>query len=310
MKIFVAGHRGMVGSSIVKCLSSKGHELITENKSLLNLSNQDSVDTFLKNHSPDVVINAAAKVGGINANNTYPAEFIYNNLIINANLVHSSFINNIPRFINLGSSCIYPKEAPQPLVESSLMTGPLEKTNEAYALAKICGLELCRHYRKQYGVYYHSLMPTNLYGDNDNYNLQNSHVLPALIRKFHEAKQHKVNDIQMWGTGRARREFLHADDVASAVYFLLNKEDLPDIINIGTGTDITISDLAVKISKTVGFQGDTIYNTDMPDGTMVKRLDMSIMNSLGWKPQVSLKEGLQRTYQDFLSRLQNKTLRV
>lgn len=310
MKIFVAGHRGMVGSSIVKCLSSEGHDLITENKSLLNLSDQESVNSFLKNHSPDVVINAAAKVGGINANNTYPAEFIYNNLIINANLVHSSFVNGIPRFINLGSSCIYPKEAPQPLVESSLMTGPLEKTNEAYALAKICGLELCRHYRKQYGVYYHSLMPTNLYGDNDNYNLQNSHVLPALIRKFHEAKEHEVNSVQMWGTGRARREFLHADDVASAVSFLLDKKELPDIINIGTGTDITISDLASKISKTIGFKGDTIYNTDMPDGTMVKRLDMSIMNNLGWKPKVSLNEGLKRTYLDFLSRLHDKTLRM
>lgn len=300
----------MVGSSIVKCLSAQGYDLITQNKSTLNLADQDAVDCFLKKYSPDVVINAAAKVGGINANNIYPAEFIYDNLIINANLVHSSFVNGISRFINLGSSCIYPREASQPLVESSLMTGPLEKTNEAYALAKICGLELCRHYRKQYGVYYHSLMPTNLYGDNDNYNLKNSHVLPALIRKFHEAKNKNLTSVQMWGTGRARREFLHADDVASAVYFLLNKEDLPDIINIGTGTDITISDLAVKISKTVGFQGDTIYNTDMPDGTMVKRLDMSIMDSLGWKPQVSLEEGLQRTYQDFLSRLQNKTLRA
>ncbi|MDB4348324.1 GDP-L-fucose synthase [bacterium] len=309
MKIFVAGHRGMVGSSIVKCLSSEGHDLITKNKSLLNLSDQESVNSFLKNHSPDVVINAAAKVGGINANNTYPAEFIYNNLIINANLVHSSFINNIPRFINLGSSCIYPKEAPQPLIESSLMTGPLEKTNEAYALAKICGLELCRHYRKQYGVYYHSLMPTNLYGDNDNYNLQNSHVLPALIRKFHEAKNKNLTSVQMWGTGKARREFLHADDVANAVSFLLDKKELPDIINIGTGTDITISDLASKISKTIGFKGGTIYNTGMPDGTMVKRLDMSIMNNLGWKPKISLDEGLKKTYKDFLFRYKNNILR-
>lgn len=309
MKIFVAGHRGMVGSSIVKRLLSEGHDLITKNKSLLNLSQQDSVNNFLKNHSPDVVINAAAKVGGIHANNTYPAEFIYNNLIINANLIHSSFVNGIPRFINLGSSCIYPKEASQPLVESSLMTGPLEKTNEAYALAKICGLELCRHYRKQYGVYYHSLMPTNLYGDNDNYNLQNSHVLPALIRKFHEAKESRLSNVQMWGTGRARREFLHADDVASAVSFLLSKEGLPDVINIGTGTDITISDLASKIANTVGFDGGTIYNTSLPDGTLVKRLDMSIMNKLGWRPSIKLEDGLQRTYEDFLKRLSSKTLR-
>jgi GDP-L-fucose synthase len=310
LNVVIAGSNGMVGSSIYNYLLSSDKYFPVEcSRSVVDLTHYFDIDNFLKLTQPDIVINCAAKVGGINANNSYPADFIRENLEINLNLIKASYNNGVERFINLGSSCIYPRDSQQPLREEYLLTGPLEKTNDAYALAKIAGLEMCRHYRNQYGVYYHSIMPTNLYGKNDNYHLQDSHVLPALIRKCHEAKVLGMSAVQMWGTGKARREFLHADDVASAVLFLLGKENLPDVINIGTGSDLTIGDLAEKIKSVVGFKGNFLYNTDMPDGTPVKRLDMSIMNSLGWKPSISLSRGLKSTYKDFLLRLENKNLR-
>lgn len=310
LNVIVAGSNGMVGSAVYRILlSSDKYFPIELNRNLADLTKFYDVQNFLKLTSPDIIINCAAKVGGINANNTYPADFIRDNLKININLIDAAYKHGVKRFINLGSSCIYPRDASQPLKEEYLLTGPLEKTNDAYALAKIAGLEMCRHYRNQYGVYYHSLMPTNLYGNNDNYHLKDSHVLPALIRKIHEAKELGTSAVQMWGTGEARREFLHANDVADAILFLLDKKDLPDVINIGTGSDLKISELANLIKNIVGFNGDFLYNTDMPDGTPVKRLDMSIMNNLGWQPKIALKEGLKLAYKDFLSRLSNNRLR-
>ena len=311
INVIIAGSNGMVGSSLYKTLLNNDKYLPIElNRDSADLTQPHDVQNFFKLTSPDIVINCAAKVGGIHANRTYPADFIRDNLLVNLNLTEACYQNGVKRFINLGSSCIYPRDAQQPLREEYLLTGPLEKTNEAYALAKIAGLEMCRHYREQFGVFYHSLMPTNLYGDGDNYNLQNSHVLPALIRKFHEAKISKADTVEVWGTGKARREFLHADDLSDAILFLLNLGDVPDIINVGTGADITISELVSLVKETVQFEGDILYNTDMPDGTPVKRLDMTIMNGLNWKPKISLKQGLEKTYQDFLFRLSNNTLRV
>ena len=311
LNVVIAGSNGMVGSSLFKTLiNSEKYLPIELNRDVADLTQAYDVQNFFKLTSPDIVINCAAKVGGIHANRTYPADFIRDNLLINLNLTEACFKNKVSRFINLGSSCIYPRDAEQPLKEEYLLTGPLEKTNEAYALAKISGLEMCRHYRDQFGVNYHSLMPTNLYGDGDNYNLQNSHVLPALIRKFHEAKESNADSVEVWGTGKARREFLHADDLSDAILFLLDIDSIPDMINIGTGTDITISELVSLVKEAVQFKGDIVYNTDMPDGTPVKRLDMTIMNNLNWKPKISLREGLKRTYQDFLNRLNHKTLRM
>jgi GDP-L-fucose synthase len=310
LNVVIAGSNGMVGSAVYRTLLSSDKYFPVElNRHIADITQPFDVKNFLRLTSPDIIINCAAKVGGINANNTYPADFIRDNLKININLIDAAYEYGVERFINLGSSCIYPRDASQPLKENSLLSGPLEKTNDAYALAKIAGLEMCRHYRNQYGVYYHSLMPTNLYGDNDNYHLKDSHVLPALIRKIHEAKVSGMSAVQMWGTGEAKREFLHANDVADAIIFLLDQKDLPDIINIGTGSDLKISELANLIKNIIGFQGDFIYNTDMPDGTPVKRLDMSIMNSLGWKPKIDLKTGLKLAYKDYLKRLENKTLR-
>jgi GDP-L-fucose synthase len=309
-KVLVCGSKGMVGSAVVKAVNkSKNYKAITCTRKDADLFSFNSINEFIKIKSPDIVINCAAKVGGIHANKTYPADFIKDNLLINLNLTEACFKNQIQRFINLGSSCIYPRDAQQPLREEYLLTGPLEKTNDAYALAKIAGLELCRHYRDQFGCYYHSLMPTNLYGDNDNYHLKNSHVLPALIRKFHEAKESNADSVEIWGTGKARREFLHADDLADSILFLLDLDGVPNTINIGTGTDIAISELVSLVKDTVQFNGDIVYNTDMPDGTPVKRLDMTVMNNLNWKPKISLQEGLKRTYNDFLYRLKNNTLR-
>jgi GDP-L-fucose synthase len=311
LNVVIAGSNGMVGSSIYKALlNSKKYLPIELNRDIADLTQFYDIQNFFKLTLPDIVINCAAKVGGIHANRTYPADFIRDNLLINLNLTEACFKNKVSRFINLGSSCIYPRDAEQPLKEEYLLTGPLEKTNEAYALAKIAGLEMCRHYRDQFGVNYHSLMPTNLYGDGDNYNLQNSHVLPALIRKFHEAKESNVDSVEVWGTGKARREFLHADDLSDAILFLLDIDSVPDMINIGTGTDITISELVSLVKDTVQFEGDIVYNTDMPDGTPVKRLDMTIMNNLNWKPKILLQEGLQRTYKDFLYRLKNNKLKA
>lgn len=310
INVIIAGSNGMVGSSLYRALSNSEKYLPIElNRDSADLTQSHDVQNFFKLTSPDIVVNCAAKVGGIHANKTYPADFIRDNLLVNLNLTEACYKNKVDRFINLGSSCIYPRDAQQPLKEEYLLTGPLEKTNEAYALAKIAGLEMCRHYREQFGIYYHSLMPTNLYGENDNYHLKNSHVLPALIRKFHEAKESNAESVEVWGTGKARREFLHADDLADAILFLLDLSDLPDIINIGTGSDITIAELVSLVKDTVQFEGDIVYNTDMPDGTPVKRLDMTIMNNLNWKPKISLEEGLTRTYQDFLCRLKNNNLR-
>jgi len=310
LNVIVAGSNGMVGSSVYKALlNHEDYFPIALNRDSADLTQAYDIQNFLNLTSPDIVINCAAKVGGIHANRTYPADFIRDNLLINLNLTEACFKNKVNRFINLGSSCIYPRDAKQPLREEYLLTGPLEKTNEAYALAKIAGLEMCRHYREQFGVHYHSLMPTNLYGDNDNYHPKNSHVLPALIRKFHEAKESNADSVEVWGTGKARREFLHADDLADAILFLLNLGGVPDIINIGTGTDITIAELVSLVKDTVQFEGDIVYNADMPDGTPVKRLDMTIMNNLNWKPKISLQEGLKRTYKDFLYRFKNNKLR-
>ena len=309
-KVLVCGSNGMVGSSVFFALSNSPlYTPIPTSRSEVDLCDISSLNCFLKKHNPDIVINCAAKVGGILANKTYPADFIRDNLFININLIELCHQHDISRLINLGSSCIYPRDSLQPLKEDYLLTGPLEQTNEAYALAKITGLEMCRHYRSQFGRYYHSLMPTNLYGYNDNYNLKNSHVLPALIRKFHEAKESNLDSVEIWGTGKARREFLHADDLSNAILFLLGIEDLPDIINIGTGSDIFISDLALIIKEVVEFEGDIHYNSDMPDGTPVKRLDVSLMDDLKWKPKISLRKGIKDTYNDFVCRLQNKTLR-
>lgn len=309
-RVVVAGSNGMVGSAIYLQLKSDDRFLpVRLDRSIVDLTNKPLVDAFLKAVAPDIVINCAARVGGIYANKTYPADFMRDNLAINTNLIDSAYNNHVKRFINLGSSCIYPRDCSQPIKEEYLLTGPLEKTNDAYALAKIAGLEMCRHYRNQYGVYYHSVMPTNLYGSNDNYHPENSHVLPALIRKFHEAKLNGLKEHKMWGTGKAKREFLHADDLASAVVFLIDKQDLPDIINIGTGKDIPIKELADKIKHVVGFEGELSYDTNALDGTMVKLLDVSVMKALGWESSISLDEGVKKAYADFLIKLDNKTLR-
>ncbi len=256
------------------------------------------------------MINAAGRVGGIYANNTFPADFIRENLLINTNLIHASYEVGVTRFLNLGSSCIYPREAEQPLKEESLLTGPLEPTNSAYALAKIAGLEMCRHYRKQYGVLFHSAMPTNLYGPGDNYHAQNSHVLPALIRRFHEAKKTGQSEVCIWGTGKPRRELLHADDLADALLFLLSVDNPPDWINVGTGRDQTILELANLVKDTTGFVGEITHDLTKEDGTPVKRLDVSLLDNLGWKARISLEQGIKSTYGDFLRCEENNSLRI
>ena len=310
MKIFVSGHRGMVGSAVVRALENQGGwDILTSTRSELDLYDQAAVDGFLAAEKPDVVLNAAARVGGIYANNTYPAEFIRENLAINLNLVHSSWTNGVKRFLNLGSSCIYPRGAPQPMKEECLLTGTLEPTNEAYAIAKICGLELCRHYRNQYGVLFHSAMPTNLYGPGDNYHPENSHVLPALMRKFHEAKEAGAPQVTIWGTGKPRREFLHVDDLAAALLHLLKLEDPPDWVNVGCGEDVSIRELAEMVMSAVGFEGEIVQDTSMPDGIPRKWMDSSCILSTGWTPSISLHEGIARTYEEFLEQLASGELR-
>lgn len=311
-KIYIAGHTGMVGSAILRKLKSEGFENITLRTSKeLDLRNQSDVNEFFKNEKPEIVILAAAKVGGILANNTYRAEFIYDNLMIAANVIHASYLNNVEKLIFLGSSCIYPKFAPQPMKEEYLLTGELEPTNEPYAIAKIAGIKLCENYYRQYGCNFYSVMPTNLYGPNDNFDLETSHVLPALIRKFHEVKQRKMNKEQgkviVWGTGKPRREFLYVDDLADAIFYLMNKIDAKDIyelgishLNIGTGEDLTISELAELIKNIVGFDGDIIYDTSKPDGTPRKLLDVTRIHNLGWKHKTSLEEGIKKTYEWYL----------
>ena len=302
-KIFVAGHRGMVGSAIVRRLQAAGYaNVITRSRSELNLLDQAAVHAFLADQKPDYLFIAAAKVGGIQANNTYRADFLYQNLVIEANLIHGAHLAGTQALMFLGSSCIYPKLAPQPLNEDCLLTGPLEPTNEPYAIAKIAGIKLCEAYNHQYGRQYISVMPTNLYGINDNYDLNNSHVLPALIRKAHEAKQRGDRELVVWGTGTPMREFLYADDLADACVHLMEKGYDGPLVNIGTGTDVTIRELAETVVEVIGFQGDLTFDTSKPDGTPRKLMDVSRLTGLGWKASTTLRDGIALAYQDFLSK--------
>lgn len=302
-KIYVAGHRGMVGSAITRKLQKEGYtNIITRTSAELDLRNQQAVTDFFATEKPEYVFLAAAKVGGIVANNTYRAEFLYDNLQIQNNIIHNAYLNNVKKLLFLGSSCIYPKLAPQPLKEEYLLSGYLEETNEPYAIAKITGIKMCDAYRSQYGCNYISAMPTNLYGYNDNYHPQNSHVLPALIRKFHEAKVNNLSDVTIWGTGSPMREFLFADDLADACYYLMLNYNEPHLINIGTGEDITIKDLALTIKEIVGFDGELKFDTSKPDGTPRKLMDVSKLHSKGWKHKIELKEGIKLAYEDFLSK--------
>ncbi len=303
-KIFVAGHRGLVGSALVRQLRSKGYEnLILKTRAEVDLMNQSAVEEFFKSEKPDVVILAAAKVGGIHANNTYPAEFIYENMQIQNNVIHMSHVYGVKKLLFLGSTCIYPKLAVQPIQEESLLTGPLEETNEAYAVAKIAGLEMCKFYKKQYGDDFISCMPTNLYGPNDNYDLNNSHVLPAMLRKFHEAKTNKKEFVELWGTGSPLREFLYVDDMADACIFLLQEYSGLEHVNIGTGVEISIKALAETIQKVVGFEGEIHWNTEMPDGTPRKLTSVNRLYNLGFTHRISLDEGIQLAYEAFLKEM-------
>lgn len=296
-KIYVAGHRGMVGSAIMKNLLEKGFtNIVTRTSSELNLINQQEVSAFFALEKPEYVFLAAAKVGGILANSTYAADFIYENLMIQNNVIHESYKNNVKKLLFLGSSCIYPKLAPQPLKEEYLLTGLLEETNEPYAIAKIAGIKMCDAYRSQYGCNFISVMPTNLYGLNDNYDIQNSHVLPALLRKIHEAKSNELPEVIVWGTGTPLREFMHASDMSDACVYLMQKYNEEGFVNIGTGEEISILDLAYLIKDIVGFQGKIIFDDTKPDGTPRKLMDASKLNSLGWKYSIPLKQGIQQVY--------------
>lgn len=296
-KIYVAGHNGLVGSAIVRNLCAKGYtNVIVKTRSQLDLLNEEWVKQFFHKEKPEFVFLAAAKVGGILANQKYPANFIHENLVIQNNILHSAFMHNVKKLLFLGSSCIYPKQSPQPIKEDYLLTGPLEATNEPYAIAKIAGIKMCQAYHKQYGVNFISVMPTNLYGPNDNFDPENSHVLPALICKFHEAKVKQKNHVVLWGTGKAMREFLYVDDLADAVVFLMNTYNKPDIINIGTGEDMSIRTLAQQVKKTVGYRGTIKWDTNKPEGTPKKQLDVSRLHRLGWKHKTSLHDGLTSTY--------------
>ena len=302
-KIYIAGHRGMVGSAIFRKLESEGYtNIVTRGSKELDLRSQQDVSEFFSQEKPEYVFLAAAKVGGIVANNTYRAEFLYDNLCIQNNVIHNSYLNGVKKLMFLGSSCIYPKLAPQPLKEEYLLTGPLEHTNEPYAIAKIAGIKMCDAYRDQYGCNYISVMPTNLYGLNDNYHPENSHVLPALIRRFHEAKVNSSPEIVIWGSGNPKREFLYADDLADACYYLMLNYNEPNLINIGTGEDLSIKELALLIKEIVGFEGDLKFDTSKPDGTPRKLMDVSKLHSKGWKHKVPLQEGIKLAYRDFLSR--------
>ncbi len=302
-KIFVAGHRGMVGSAIVRKLQQEGFEnILTQTSSELDLMNQSAVMSFFEKEKPKFVFLAAAKVGGIHANNTFRAEFLYNNLMIEANVIHAAHIHQVEKLLFLDSSSIYPKMAQQPLTEDSLLTGELEPTNEPYAIAKIAGIKLCESYRDQYGSNFISAMPTNLYGPNDNYDLQNSHVLPALIRKFHEGKINKTPQVEVWGTGSPLREFLHVDDLADACYFLMLHYNEKQFVNVGTGTDLSIKALAEIVKEIVGYEGQLVWNTDKPDGTPRKLMNVSKLQSLGWKHRIDLKAGIASVYADFVQK--------
>ncbi len=300
-KIFVAGHRGMVGSAICRALQAKGYtNILTATRQELNLLNQTDVADFFNHHKPNFVFLAAAKVGGILANSTYPVDFLYENLAIQTNVIKAAAEHDVQKLLFLGSSCIYPKFAPQPITEDALLTGMLEPTNEPYAIAKIAGIKLCQAYFKQFGKAFISAMPTNLYGPNDNYHPENSHVLPALIRRFHEAKQAGKHSVTIWGTGTPMREFLYADDLAEACVFLMLNYQSEDIVNVGTGTDISIRDLSHKIAAVTGFEGSIDFDLTKPDGTPKKCLNVSKLQALGWTASTSLDDGLQKTYQEFL----------
>ncbi len=299
-KIYVAGHRGMVGGALCRRLRASGVEsIVTATSAELDLRRQEATEAFISEHRPDTVVVAAAKVGGIVANSTYPAEFAYDNLMIASNLIEAAHRNGVDRLLFLGSSCIYPKFADQPIREDGLLAGKLEPTNEAYAIAKIAGLKLCEYYRKQYGRLYFAAMPCNLYGLGDNYHPENSHVIPGLIRRFHERKKEGAASVTIWGTGTPRREFLFADDLAEAIVFLLEHEDPPDLINIGAGYDVTILELAKTIGRVVGFEGDILTDPSKPDGTPRKLMDSTLMSELGWAPSTSLEDGLRMAYEEF-----------
>ena len=301
-KIYIAGHRGLVGSALVRNLEAKGYTHILKRTSKeLDLRNQQAVQTFFETERPDYVILAAAKVGGIHANNTYPADFIYDNLMIQNNVIKAAHDYGVKKLLFLGSTCIYPKMAPQPIKEEYLLTGALEETNEAYAVAKIAGLEMCKFFKRQYGDNFISCMPTNLYGPNDNFDLQSSHVLPALIRKFHEAKVNNQPTVEVWGTGTPLREFIYVDDMADACIFLMENYDGEQHVNIGTGEEVSIRQLAETIKEVIGFEGELVFNTNMPDGTPRKLTTVDKLHSLGWKHQVSLKEGIQLAYDWYLA---------
>ena len=303
-RIYIAGHRGMVGSAIARKLEREGYKnFITRTSDTLDLRDQLRVADFFEQEKPDYVFLAAAKVGGIMANNTYRAEFLYDNLQIQNNIIHNAHLNKVKKLMFLGSSCIYPKLAPQPLKEEYLLTGLLEQTNEPYAIAKIAGIKMCDAYRSQYGCNFISVMPTNLYGYNDNYHPQNSHVLPALIRRFHEAKEQGTLAVTIWGTGSPKREFLFADDLAEACYYLMQNYNEEGLVNIGTGEDISIKDLSLLIKKVIGYEGEINFDTSKPDGTPRKLMDVTKLHNKGWKHKVDLKEGIQMAYSDFLSHL-------
>ena len=300
-KIYVAGHRGLVGSAIVRNLEDKGYKnIIYRTHKELDLTNQEAVRRFFEEEKPEYVFLAAAKVGGIHANNTYPADFIYDNLMIQNNVIKAAHDFDVKKLLFLGSTCIYPKMAPQPIKEEYLLTGALEETNEAYAVAKIAGLEMCKFFKRQYGDNFISCMPTNLYGPNDNFDLKNSHVLPALIRKFHEAKVNNSEVVEVWGTGTPLREFLYVDDMADACVFLMENYDGEQHVNIGTGEEVSIRELAETVKKVVGFEGKLVFNTDMPDGTPRKLTTVDKLHGLGWKHNVSLNDGIKRAYKWFL----------
>jgi len=316
-KIYIAGHRGLVGSAIVRNLQAKGYtNLLTRRRTELDLTDQQATDAFFAEEKPEYVFLAAAKVGGIMANNLYPAAFIRDNLVIQTNIIHAAYKNNAARLMFLGSSCIYPKLAPQPMKEESLLTGPLEPTNRPYALAKIAGIEMCWSYNRQYGTKYLAVMPTNLYGPGDNYDLNNSHVIPALIRKFHEAKVAHAPTVTVWGTGTPCREFLYSEDMADACVYLMNLLDaqfvpllgqdrndgLPPLMNIGVGEDLTIRELAEIVASVVGFEGELVFDTSKPDGTPRKLLDVGRLNALGWKADTTMQDGLAKAYQDFIAK--------
>ncbi|WP_110280428.1 GDP-L-fucose synthase [Loktanella sp. PT4BL] len=314
-KVYVAGHRGMVGGAILRQLKERGDaEIITRTHAELDLTDQSAVRDFMQAEQPDVVILAAAKVGGIHANNTYPADFIYDNLMIASNVIHQAYAAGVTRLLQLGSSCIYPRDAAQPMREDALLTGTLEPTNEPYAVAKIAGIKLCESYNRQHGVDYRSVMPTNLYGPGDNFHPENSHVLPALMRRFHEAAQQNRNEVVIWGSGTPRREFLHVDDMATASLFVLdlpkadydaNTDPMLSHINVGTGTDISILDLAQAVAKVTGFQGRITTDPSKPDGTLRKLMDVGRLAKMGWRAQISLEDGIAETYQWYLANIEN-----